>query len=358
MGKEEKMKKLGLTFCVFVLFVILTNTFSNPIATYFINEFMIDSTGWKIELHPSDSQQDSILLNDWFLTSKTDTAYFKEGIYISGDRFIVITQDSLISHLNIDAAGDTLTLYQSEGFYMDRLFFGNTGGYSTPSPKPGQSICLRVYSDGYWQQHYYYLDNTPTMGYPNDSSNAKGYIDGYVKDSLNNPIEGVKVIYGYVDVPPNGAQPVYVETNSSGYFSYYDFSIFKRLEFGKDGFYCPDTSLQIWPDSIVTLDIQMSLIVGIAEVQEPTIDNFELKQNYPNPFNSSTTFIYSLSENGFIEVNIYDEKGELVEKLFKGNQPKGEYKLNWNADNLASGIYFYEVKTKGYKISKKCLLLK
>ncbi len=182
------MKKIVLTFCFFVLFMVLTNIFSNPIVTYFFNEFMFDSTGWKIELPPYSLGQDSISLDAGYLTSRTDTAYFNDGLYLNSDRYTIITQFDLQSQFNIDEVCDTLTLYIGEN-YGDKICFGNSDLYSAPTPETGQSICLRVYSDGYWQHYFYYLDNTPTIGFENDTSNAKGYIDGYVKDSLNNPIE-------------------------------------------------------------------------------------------------------------------------------------------------------------------------
>ncbi|MGE5847688.1 MAG: hypothetical protein ACM34O_13245 [Ignavibacteria bacterium] len=48
----------------------------------------------------------------------------------------------------------------------------------------------------------------------------------------------------------------------------------------------------------------------------------------------------------------------MVQKLFKGFQPRGLYRINWNANEIASGIYFYELKTSSRKLVKKCLLLK
>ena len=319
--------------------------------TFYINEFMFDSTGWKIELRPVPYGNETPF-NGWFITSKTDTAFFKDGIILNDSSYIVITQDSLQSQLKINPAGDTLTLYNSDSLAMETFSFGNNNMYSPPAPKMGQSICLRVYSDEGWQQYYYYFDNTPTMGYENDTLNANGYIDGYIKDEQNNPIEGVKVIYGY------DKAPLYIETNSAGYFNYYDCSINKYLKFEKDGYSPADTSIQIWPDSTVTINIEIPKIVGISEVRSPIVNNFSLSQNFPNPFNSTTTFIYTLPGEQEVEINIYDEKGELVQRLFNGYQNKGEYRVRWNADNLASGIYFYELKTINQKISRKCILLK
>jgi len=334
-----------------VLFKVFSNP--NPVVPHFINEFMFDTTGWKLELH--SYYGDSLSLNRGILTSNTDTAYFNDGLYVSYDNYIVITQNDLQSHFDINRIDDNIGLHDSIGA-MDNLSFGTSGYVS--APKTGQSINLLIYYDGPWQQYCYYLDNTPTFGFENDTLNAKGNIEGFVKDSLINPLEGVKVIYGYYSPAGGGSAPLYVETNSLGYFTFRDLTILKTFEFEKEGYFTPDTSIQIWPDSTVTINIQMQAVVGITELPVPPLNSFELSQNYPNPFNNSTSFNYSLSEDGFVEINIYDEKGELVQKLFNGNQTKGQYRVNWNADNLASGIYFYELKTREQNLSKKCLLLK
>lgn len=346
-------KKIILTFSLLVLFTVLTNISSNPnpVVPEFINEFMLDTTGWSLEMH-TDILNDSLSLDDWYLTSKTDTAYFNDGIYLSQDRYTIITQLDLQSPFYINEICDSLTLFNDE-IAMDRLCFGNLTLYSVSTPRQGQSIRPRQYYGD-----YYYLDNSPTIGYENDTLNIKGNIEGYVRDSLNNPISGVKIIYGYIDIWPNPIQILYKETDINGYFNIYEYARVVNLELEKDSYFAANTMLQIWPDSIITLNIQMQAVVGITELPHSQINNFELSQNYPNPFNNSTTFIYSIAEDGYVEINIYDEKGELIQKLFNGNQTKRQYKVNWNADNLASGIYFYELKTRNQKIIKKCLLLK
>ena len=351
------MKKIILTISFLVSFSILLKIFSNPnpLVPHYISEFMFDTTGWKLEVHPDYFGQDSILLDGWYLTNKSDTAYFSEGIYIRTEECITIDQSDLQSQFNIDETSDSIELRNDWNGLMDWLYFGNANfNYiNISTPEPGQSIRKHPYD-----KDIYILDNTPTLGLENDTSNIKGYTEGFIKDTINNPLENVKVIYDYAEMAGGYYIPVYVLTNSSGYFIFNDYAKLARIEFEKDSYYAPDTLLQIWPDSTVTINIQMTSVTGITELPTPPINNFELMQNYPNPFNSSTTFIYSLAEEGYIEINIYDEKGELIQKIFNGNQSKGKYKVNWNAENLASGIYFYELKTKNQKISKKCLLLK
>jgi len=348
------MKKIIVALFIILLLAIIPQISSNPnpIQPHFINEFMFDSTGWKLEIYSLyPIEMDSISLDGGYLTSSTDTVYFNNGIYLNGQEYLIVTQSDMQSQFNINPSGDILGIFFGEVFW-DEIYFGVPGLVL----HLGQSMNIYYYSESGWSQTGYYLDNSPTFGAENDTTNSNGNIEGFIKDSLNNPLEGVKVIYGYEEMYPG--DPIFVETNSNGYFIFRDLSILKKVEFEKQGYFAPDTLLQIWPDSTITININMTRIVGISEINPPTMNSFTLSQNYPNPFNSTTTFLYSLQVDEQVEINIYDEKGELVQKLFKGFQNKGEYRVRWNADNLASGIYFYELKTRNQKISKKCLLLK
>ena len=92
-------------------------------------------------------------------------------------------------------------------------------------------------------------------------------------------------------------------------------------------------------------------------------ESFTLYQNYPNPFNPSTTIKYALSNNGYVNVSIYNVKGELVKTLFNGPQNKGKNSLIWNATNnenapMAGGLYIYSISTENSIYSKKMMLLK
>jgi predicted outer membrane repeat protein len=72
--------------------------------------------------------------------------------------------------------------------------------------------------------------------------------------------------------------------------------------------------------------------------------------NYPNPFNSSTTFIYTLAESSRVTLYVYDSYGKLVAELINAFQQKGEQRVEWNGDNLPSGIYYCRLQA-GAKIT-------
>lgn len=83
-----------------------------------------------------------------------------------------------------------------------------------------------------------------------------------------------------------------------------------------------------------------------------------LGDNYPNPFNPSTTFEYSVTNTEHVTVAVYDLTGRLVTTLVDGVQPAQTYRVTFEARDMASGVYIYQLKTADRTISKKMLLLK
>jgi hypothetical protein len=85
---------------------------------------------------------------------------------------------------------------------------------------------------------------------------------------------------------------------------------------------------------------------------------YALEQNYPNPFNPSTTIKYSIPEDGFVKLAVYNMLGEQVATLVNAQQKSGKYEINFNASNLASGIYLYRLEAQNYVSIKKMILVK
>ena len=85
---------------------------------------------------------------------------------------------------------------------------------------------------------------------------------------------------------------------------------------------------------------------------------FILEQNYPNPFNPSTSIKYSIPEGGFVTLDVYNLLGEKVTSLVNGVQEAGRYEINFDASNLASGIYVYSLRSGSFNLVKKMLLMK
>jgi len=85
---------------------------------------------------------------------------------------------------------------------------------------------------------------------------------------------------------------------------------------------------------------------------------FSLKQNYPNPFNSKTTIEYTLQKPSNVLLNVYNIRGQKVKTLVNKIQELGNYSIDYNASGLASGVYFYELKTNVQNESKRMIFIK
>ena len=89
------------------------------------------------------------------------------------------------------------------------------------------------------------------------------------------------------------------------------------------------------------------------------IGDFVLFQNYPNPFNATTTVSFRLPKPTNTIIKIYDIRGRLIDKITMNMLSAGYHKLNYNANALSSGIYFYEVQAgNNFVQTKKMILIK
>ncbi len=98
--------------------------------------------------------------------------------------------------------------------------------------------------------------------------------------------------------------------------------------------------------------------IGIKPISSKIPDNFALYQNYPNPFNPSTTIEFDVAHKGLVKISVYDILGKEVKSIVNENLEPGKYSYNFNADNFASGIYFYRITVNEFTAVKKMLLIK
>ena len=103
--------------------------------------------------------------------------------------------------------------------------------------------------------------------------------------------------------------------------------------------------------------LQVTTATGVKE-NKSSPNKFELSQNYPNPFNPSTEINYSVPNAGVVKLVVYNSLGQKLTELVNKYQQAGNHSINFNAANLASGIYFYRLSSGAYVQSKKMILLK
>ena len=99
--------------------------------------------------------------------------------------------------------------------------------------------------------------------------------------------------------------------------------------------------------------------VNIVEVKDTFLpSNYTLKQNYPNPFNPVTNIQFLLPTSEFVTLKIYNLLGQEVATVVYEKLTAGEYRYDWDAGRLASGVYLYRIQAGDYVKTKKMILIK
>ncbi|RKY94515.1 MAG: hypothetical protein DRQ01_02175 [Ignavibacteriae bacterium] len=190
--------------------------------------------------------------------------------------------------------------------------------------------------------------------YYNIISQSNEVIEIEVGDNLNNEIYNYPLT-AYMTVPPDWDY-VLLEQGS-------------RTDVLES--FIMDTSTvvmgEVIPDGgIVTISKFDPSYIAENEFEQP--DDFILFQNYPNPFNPTTSIQYSVSSRQFVSLKVYDVLGNVIESLVNEEKSAGSYTIQFNSEELssgistkggyASGVYIYILQSGNNIASKKMILLK
>jgi len=109
--------------------------------------------------------------------------------------------------------------------------------------------------------------------------------------------------------------------------------------------------------SIAEIYVYGTMAAGIKRVPGTPIV-YSLSQNYPNPFNPTTTIEFAIPRSGQVDLSIYNVLGQKVSDLVNKRMNAGDYQVNFDASRLTSGVYLYSLRSGGYSITKKMMVLK
>lgn len=123
--------------------------------------------------------------------------------------------------------------------------------------------------------------------------------------------------------------------------------------------YTPDQPSQ----GFIIIDDLRAVEMGLATSKEDEVltdipTEVKLNQNYPNPFNPSTNITFGLPQRSNVNITVYDLLGRKVATVFSGSKAQGTHSIQFDASNLSSGIYIYQLRTDFGMISKRMTLLK
>jgi len=111
-------------------------------------------------------------------------------------------------------------------------------------------------------------------------------------------------------------------------------------------------------DDVYIDSICVSTLVGIRQINSSVPDAYSLSQNYPNPFNPTTNIEFGLPKSGQVKLVVFDILGREVKTIVNEYREAGSYKVDFDASNLASGVYFYRIDAANFTQVKKMLLIK
>jgi hypothetical protein len=200
---------------------------------------------------------------------------------------------------------------------------------------------LNVFA-GCCNRKIYYSTNNGTIWYLSTLNNLTTYCFSYIGDNVF-----IASDYGFWLSTNNGLNWIQKDEGFTGH------PIIKTLFIANN--YIFASSGRIWRRPL------SELITGFENNNLNLPDKYFLYQNYPNPFNPITKIDYDLPKDGNVKLIIYDIIGREIKSLVNEFKQAGNYTVEFNGNNLASGIYFYKIQVEGgkrYTTVKKMILLK
>ena len=327
------MKK---TIIILISIIIGLEINANPIAlpTIEISELQFENSGeWILELGFYEVNQNGLSIDSIFLYSTEDTVKLPSYTFSDSTGVFVITNDSLSSDFNINRYGDTIkVVYYVEGYSVeDVLIFGNIEGAVINCPRLAQSICK------YWM--CYVKDNSPSIGFINDTLGMCGTVRGTIYDKFSVPVTNREFHMNYkFETSENGGYSTRVYSKPSAYnqLSYI------AGQYSTESVAISEISFIMEPDSVIERDIYLldTLANGLTEIN---MANVPVKI-YPNPVSTSEKLMVEIDlpiKTSEIRVELVSLDGKLIKTMkvtemlskIELSEEKGLYILSIWLDN-------------------------
>ncbi|MGE5437716.1 MAG: T9SS type A sorting domain-containing protein [Syntrophothermus sp.] len=262
---------------------------------------------------------------------------------VTKDKVFIIGQNNKNYQVTTDGGKTWSTVFQSlRNICYDNIEFIEGTGYITT-----------------------YLDNpqypdTPGVFHSIDGGNSWNFIPNHILPylSMSGKIKGIAHAGidngGWFDITSNGfasSERKRASIKSQDYF-FYSCEIFYTC--GDSGYFAKSTDCgDTWTEIPF-------VVLNPTDVDEnnSTITNYSLEQNYPNPFNPSTRISYNLLSSGMTTIKIYDVLGKEIATLVNEYQTSGSHYVDFKAEGLNSGVYFYKINSGEYTEVKKMVFIK
>ena len=386
-------KKLKILLLLIISFVLLlaSNTFCQTIEVYVSDAGNFSSPPWQILKFDENGENPEVFIN-------SNLAWPQDIVFIE-DQDIV-----LISNLN----SGTITKHNSAtGAFIENFATGISG--PTRMKIGADSLLYVLQWSGNGKVRRYQLDGTfvdefTSVGVPQSigidwDGNGNLYISSYSGDNIRKFDTNGNDLGLFINSNLLGPTNIWFDAAGDMLVSDYNGTAVKRFDsagtyvsdfltglsnsegvdffpngniligngatssvklFDNAGNYIEDfissgAGNLLTPNAVV---IRENNAVSVSESGNSFINNYILEQNYPNPFNPGTIISFSIPNSEFTQLKIYDALGTEINSLVNEYKQSGNYDIEFNAENLPNGIYFYRLISGNYSDTKKMILLK
>jgi len=142
-----------------------------------------------------------------------------------------------------------------------------------------------------------------------------------------------------------------VTDNYSWYSSQFKFPIFSI----SISTFHTDADQTVTKSSVLTT---LNTSVGVTPIGNQVVNQYKLHQNYPNPFNPSTSITFDIAKTSDVKLVVFDVLGREVSELVNERLSNGSYRVDFNASNLTSGVYYYKLSAGDFSETKMMMLVK
>ncbi len=387
---QKKLKILPLLLVLFIL-LLAPNAFSQTIEIYVSDAGNFASPPWKILKFDENGENPEVFIN-------TNLAWPQDIVFLE-DQDVV-----LISNLN----SGTITKYNSAtGIYIEDFATGISG--PTRMKIGADSLLYVLQWSGNGRVKRYQLDGTFVDNFTNVlvpksigidwDSNGNLYVSSYSGDNVRKFDTNGNDLGDFINTNLLGPTNIWFDAAGDMLVSDYDGTAVKRFDstgayvnnfltglsnsegvaffpngyiligngatssvklFDNAGNYIEDFIASgagnlLTPNAVVIRENNSVLVSGSGNSR---INDYKLKQNFPNPFNPSTIISFSIPNSGFTQLKIYDMLGNEIKTLISEDKTAGNYNVEFNAEKLSNGIYFYRLVSGKFSETKKMILLK
>lgn len=277
--------------------------------------------------------------NELSTTDSINVKVLPSGIAYGGSP---VTVPGTIEAENYDIGGEGIAYHDADANNAGLVY------------RPDEGVDLSA--DG-GQIHIYWIVSGEWVEYTFDVDEAGNYIfkpyvatvPGFGNFTLyvdNVDVSGKKRVKGtgsFINFKPIETEPVTLEAGTH----------IMRFEFDTDF----NSEKNNWLFSMNKIVVQKS--DAVSNEQEPeTPADFVLSQNYPNPFNPSTQINFSVPKAGKVSLKVFNMLGQTVQILVDEFRSSGQYSVSFDATQLSSGVYVYQLEFEGKVLSNKMILMK